>query len=60
MGFPKPQQWRLRASNLSERINRELKRRTRMVSRFPSPASLERLVMAVLMEIDEDWHSAPR
>jgi putative transposase len=60
MGFPKQQQCRLRTSNLSERINRELKRRTRVVSIFPNPASLERLVTAVLMEMDEDWQSAPR
>jgi putative transposase len=59
MGFPKQQQWRLRTSNLSERINRELKRRTRVVSIFPNPASLERLVTGVLMEIDEDWQNAP-
>jgi putative transposase len=60
MSFPKQQQCRLRTSNLSERINRELKRRTRVVSIFPNPASLERLVTGVLMEIDEDWQSAPR
>ncbi len=58
--YPKQQQCRLRTSNVSERINRELKRRTRVVSIFPNPASLERLVTAVLMEIDEDWQSAPR
>jgi transposase-like protein len=58
--YPKQRQCRLRTSNLSERINRELKRRTRVVSLFPNPASLERLVTAVLMEIDEDWQSAAR
>lgn len=58
--FPKEMQWRLRTSNLSERVNRELKRRTRVVSVFPNPASLERLATSVLIEIDEDWQSAPR
>lgn len=58
--YPKQQQCRLRTSNLSERINRELKRRTRVVSIFPNAASLERLATAVLMEMDEDWQSAPR
>lgn len=58
--FPKEYQCRLRTSNLNERINRELKRRTRVVGVFPNSKSLERLVTAVLMEIDEDWQSAPR
>jgi transposase-like protein len=58
--FPKEYQCRLRTSNLSERVNRELKRRTRVVSVFPNPASLERLATGVLIEIDEDWQSAPR
>ena len=58
--FPKDYQRRLRTSNLSERVNRELKRRTRVVSVFPNSASLERLTTAVLIEIDEDWQSAPR
>jgi transposase-like protein len=58
--FPKQQQCRLRTSNLSERLNRELKRRTRVVGIFPNSSSLERLTTAVLMEIDEDWQSAPR
>jgi transposase-like protein len=60
MAFPKEQQCRLRTSNLNERINRELKRRTRVVGVFPNSDSLERLTTAVLMEIDEDWQSAPR
>ena len=51
---------RLRTSNLSERVNRELKRRTRVVGIFPNAASLERLATAVLMEIDEDWQSGMR
>jgi putative transposase len=58
--YPKPYQLRLRTSNLSERINRELKRRTRVVGVFPNSQSLERLVTAILMEIDEDWQSGPR
>jgi transposase-like protein len=60
LAFPKEMQLRLRTSNLSERVNRELKRRTRVVSVFPNPASLERLATGVLIEIDEDWQSASR
>jgi len=58
--LPKEYQWRLRTSNLSERVNRELKRRKRVVSVFENRASVERLATGVLIEIDEDWQSAPR
>jgi transposase-like protein len=58
--FPVEHQRRLRTTNLSERVNRELKRRTRVVGVFPNAASLERLATAVLMEIDEDWQSGTR
>jgi transposase-like protein len=60
MSFPVEHQRRLRTTNLSERVNRELKRRTRVVSIFPNAAALERLATAVLMEIDEDWQSGTR
>lgn len=48
---------KLRTSNLAERVNRELKRRTRVVCLFPSPESCERLVTAVLIEICEGWET---
>ncbi len=60
MGFPVEHQKRLRTTNLNERVNRELKRRTRVVSIFPNAQSLERLATAVLMEMDEDWQSGTR
>jgi transposase-like protein len=55
--FPVEHQKRLRTTNLSDRVNREMKRRTRVVGIFPNGDSLERLATAVLMEIDEDWQS---
>ena len=60
MSFPVEHQKRLRTTNLCERVNRELKRRTRVVGVFPNAASLERLSTAVLIEIDEDWQSGTR
>jgi transposase-like protein len=60
MSFAIEHQRRLRTTNLSERVNRELKRRTRVIGIFPNGASLERLATAVLMEMDEDWQSGMR
>jgi putative transposase len=58
--FPEEHRKKLRTTNLCERANRELKRRTRVVSVFPNARSCERLVTAVLMEISEDWETGMR
>ncbi len=51
---------RLRTNNRLERLNREIKRRTRVASLFPNEASLLRLATAVLMEADEEWQTEKR
>jgi transposase-like protein len=56
-GFPKAHQRRLRTVNLLERVNRELDRRTRVVSIFPSESSCLRLISALLMELDDEWQT---
>jgi len=53
--FPEGYWKKLRTSNLAERINKEIKRRTKVVGIFPNEASCLRLVSALLIEIDEDW-----
>ena len=53
--LPEIQRRRMRTSNMVERVNKELKRRTRVVSLFPNEASLLRLASAMLVEIDESW-----
>lgn len=53
--LPHGQRARLRTTNGLERINREIKRRTRVASIFPNTASCLRLVSALLAECDEDW-----
>ena len=55
--FPAAQRRRLRTSNLLERTNKELKRRTRVATLFPNEAALLRLVSAVLMETSEEWEA---
>jgi transposase-like protein len=51
-----PSHWtKLHSTNTLERLNRELKRRTRVVSIFPNRKSLERLAGALLLEEHEEW-----
>ena len=57
MQFPENHRQRLRTSNLAERVNKEIKRRTRVASIFPNVDSCLRLVTAVIMEIDEEWQN---
>lgn len=62
MGFsvfdlPPQHRVRMRTTNGLERINRELKRRTRVASIFPNTASCLRLVSALPAECDEEWMS---
>ena len=52
-----PHQRRLRTSNAIERVNQELKRRTRVAYIFPNESSLLRLCSALLAEISDDWES---
>jgi putative transposase len=56
-GFPKSHQRRLRTVNVLERANREIERRTRVVSIFPNESSCLRLISALLMELDEAWQT---
>lgn len=57
-GFPVEHQIRLRTTNGLERLNREIKRRTRVASLFPNAESCLRLISALLAEQDEEWLSA--
>jgi len=58
--FPAEHRRRLRTNNTLERLNREIKRRTRVATLFPNEASLLRLATAVLMETDEEWQTEKR
>lgn len=57
MQFKESHRRRLRTSNIAERVNRELKRRTRCVGIFPNVESCLRLVSALAAEIDEEWQT---
>ncbi len=58
--FPLEHRRLIRTTNCLERVNREIRRRTRVVSIFPNQASCLRLVSAVLMEISENWQTGKR
>jgi len=55
--LPSHHQKRMRTSNGIERLNKEIKRRTRVATLFPNEESLLRLVSAVLSEISEEWET---
>jgi putative transposase len=57
LSLPQAHQKRLRTTNGLERVNQELKRRTRVARMFPNEASLLRLVSALLAEISDEWES---
>ena len=53
--------WRkIRTVNMVERLNEEVKRRTRVARLFPNEASCERLVTAVVAEIHDEWMSGKK
>ena len=55
--LPAEHRKRMRTTNMLERQNRELKRRTRVATLFPNEASLLRLVTAVLVELSDEWET---
>ena len=57
LGCPPPHRRKLRTTNGLERLNKEIKRRTRVATLFPNEASLLRLVSAVLSEISDEWET---
>ncbi len=57
LSLPPAHRRKLRTTNMLERINKEIKRRTRVATLFPNEQSALRLVTAVLMEISEDWET---
>lgn len=46
---------KIRTSNPIERLNKEIRRRTKVAGIFPNEESCLRLISAVLMEINDNW-----
>jgi transposase-like protein len=58
LSLPPEHRARMRTSNAAERLNQEIKRRTRVVRVFPNTKSLLRLVTAILNDIDDHWETS--
>ena len=54
---PAHQRRLLRTVNGLERLNREIRRRTRVAVLFPNEASCLRLATAIVMEVSEEWQT---
>jgi putative transposase len=55
--FPTAHRQRLRTTNSLERLNQEIRRRTRVVGVFPNEASCLRLVTALAIETSDEWEA---
>jgi len=58
--FPKSHWKRIRTTNMVERVNVEIKRRSKVVGAFPSPDSVIRLIGSILMDMNEEWITGNR
>jgi putative transposase len=58
--LPRQQHKNLRSTNLLERLNEEIKRRTLIVRIFPNVASCLRLIRTLAVEMHETWIEATR
>jgi transposase-like protein len=59
-GFPESHRKKIRTVNGLERLNKEIRRRTRVATLFPNVASCERLITAVLVGFHEEWITGKR
>ncbi len=60
LDFPESHRRRIRTTNGQERLNQEIKRRTRVVRIFPNREACLRLVTALAVEQSEEWVTGRR
>ncbi len=58
--FPLEHHRKIASNNPIERLNEEIRRRTRSIGIFPSPESALRLITMILVEQSEDWMTERR
>ena len=51
---------RIKTMNILEKVNKELKKRSRAVGAFPNGKSLIRLAVMILIDINEEWLTGKR
>ena len=57
LSFPGPHRKRIRTTNALERLNQEIRRRTRVARIFPNEASALRLIASLAIEQSEEWET---
>jgi len=55
--FPRSHRKRIRTTNALERLNQEIRRRTRVARIFPNEASALRLIASLAIEQSEEWET---
>ncbi len=56
--FPMAVRQFLRTNNMEENLNKQIKKRTRLIPVFPNVDSLKRLVSAICLEISDEWEAS--
>jgi putative transposase len=58
--FPRAHWRKIWSTNPLERVNKEIKRRSRVVGIFPNSAAVIRLVGAILIDMHDEWIAVDR
>ena len=56
--YPELDQRKISTTNMLERLNKEIRRRSRVVGIFPNPESYIRLITMYMIEYTEDWSTS--
>ncbi|BBG65164.1 mobile element protein [Hydrogenimonas sp.] len=55
LAFPKPHHRKIHSTNVLERLNKEVKRRTKVVGAFPCEESVLRLLVPLAVDTNAKW-----